>query len=486
MRPMLRKMTHRHHRMLPNPISEDQRRTVLLEKYIKEHNITKRIVIAGSKVGKAKKDRKLQQYDQNTKDWKKEKTLDDVLAKFTFLQWRPNEGKGKWICKDADRGYHPNIYRGLRELLAKESTESKDSSVTDPMDKGKSHQIPIFEKQQQNKEKQNITPKGLIVLGKNNKDQIPQNDLEAKDSKAMAEKAWKQAMADVRHDERLVLSSSSSSSTDTSTSPSDDDEKRLVVSPSPSSRNRSRNYPTTLQAGAGELVWVTQGKTEHLATVCNPIEPARNECIVKVVWASTNEKEYVPVSSLKALHQGLGRRKRRRNENRSTAAAAAAPKRPRRNRSQMTTTTTTIDNTIPVPTITVPTSIIVTPEKKKRNNRGQPIEVLPSSVDVLCGDDFSLLGIEHVGNTTFRSILSSLSETYNASAGSGDHEIAKETMEQIGNRGGRFLRQLPSNESGTLCWKTMGSTETVIEILKSYQHYISKEESISRPEVCYL
>ena len=76
-----------------------------------------------------------------------------------------------------------------------------------------------------------------------------------------------------------------------------------------------RMYNRALPAGPGELVWVVQGKTEHLATLSNPIEP-RNECIVLITWAATNTTEYVPRSSLKALDKGL-RRKGHKDESRA-------------------------------------------------------------------------------------------------------------------------------------------------------------------------
>ena len=72
---------------------------------------------------------------------------------------------------------------------------------------------------------------------------------------------------------------------------------------SPSKREKRHPLPFAI----GDLVWVTEGKTEHLATlVGSNLLDDDDEVMVK--WTSNNLKEYVPVSSVKAL----GKEKRRR------------------------------------------------------------------------------------------------------------------------------------------------------------------------------
>ena len=259
-----------------------------------------------------------------------------------------------------------------------------------------------------------------------------------------------------------------------------------------------RMYNRALPAGPGELVWVVQGKTEHLATLSNPIEP-RNECIVLITWAATNTTEYVPRSSLKALDKGLRRKRpQRRIESDSSNR--------KRNRSQITNTTLNDDVPVARPVAVTPpikrqmdderclvkkrkpTKLILDPQdeqpRRRRLSERSRREIVPTGLDVLCGDEFSPLTIEHSGNTKFRSILSSHSTTYELSAsGREKAAIAKEVMHQILKSGGRFLRQVPSDNANRFGWKKMEYVEAVMEIRKSF---FDRKNSKCRREVCYI
>ncbi len=147
-------------------LTENER--TALEEYISEHNIAhKELVIIGTNQKdrkhqgdparerwKNKVDELVEAFDlaSTTKEKAVEKIFEDILDEFAFLQWKPKkrpkegegegEGEDKWISKGREKRQKHRISEKIRE-----SIDSKVSSVTDPMDKGKSHQIPIFEKQ---------------------------------------------------------------------------------------------------------------------------------------------------------------------------------------------------------------------------------------------------------------------------------------------------------------------------------------------------
>lgn len=74
----------------------------------------------------------------------------------------------------------------------------------------------------------------------------------------------------------------------------------------PSERGHPSSWIFHNSMNANQIIWVTQGKTDHLAQLKEPLTEAENGEVL-IEWSSTGASEYVPVSSVRLE---IGRRRR--------------------------------------------------------------------------------------------------------------------------------------------------------------------------------
>ena len=103
-----------------------------------------------------------------------------------------------------------------------------------------------------------------------------------------------------------------------------------------------------------------------------------------------------------------------------------------------------------------------------RQNQKKKLSLFPSSRDVLCCEDLPDDNTQK-GNELFRSLLSSLSETYEASkCGNEKAAIARRVLSQVWGRGGRFLVQTTTNNEAAKGWNELAEIDALIEVRRAF------------------